>query len=226
MRRLVALLIALVAAWLGATGIGPVHAASGFAVHTYTYDRQHGYTAARSVTSERGPPSTSGSATTYDAVDRWSRGGSADPDGSTPRGTNTYDDPTALVQDASVATPTGGKVEDADGWLPSLARSRVAAETASSGAESAIAGRNLARQLASEQQMADVGTPLAGAGTGTKLRAAERLAADYGGAAGDWAKMGSSSYRGADGFQFETHWYENVLTGARFEFKTKFQWLP
>jgi len=102
----------------------------------------------------------------------------------------------------------------------------VAAETASSGAESVFAGRNLARQLASEQQMAEAGTPLAGAGTDTKLRAAERLAADYGGAAGDWAKMGSSSYRGADGFQFETHWYENVLTGARFEFKTKFQWLP
>lgn len=89
-----------------------------------------------------------------------------------------------------------------------------------------MAGRNLARQLASEQQMAEAGTPLAGARTGTKLRAAERLAADYGGGAGDWAKMGSSSYRGADGFQFETHWYESVLTGARFEFKTKFQWLP
>jgi hypothetical protein len=61
--------------------------------------------------------------------------------------------------------------------------------------------------------MGEVGTPLAGAGTGTKLRAAERLAEDYGGAPQDWAKMGSSSYRGADGFQFQTHWYENPAVG-------------
>ena len=101
-----------------------------------------------------------------------------------------------------------------------------AAETAGSGAESAVAGRSLARQLASEQQLGEAGTPLAGAGTATKLRAADRLAADYGGEAADWAKMGSSSFRGADGFQFETHWYENVLTGVRTEFKTKFLWLP
>ena len=78
----------------------------------------------------------------------------------------------------------------------------------------------------SEQQLGEAGTPLAGAGTATKLRAADRLAADYGGESADWAKMGSSSFRGADGFQFETHWYENVPTGVRTEFKTKFQWLP
>jgi hypothetical protein len=79
---------------------------------------------------------------------------------------------------------------------------------------------------ASEQQLGEAGTPLAGAGTATKLSAADRLAANYGGEATDWAKMGSSSIRGADGFQFETHWYENVLPGFRTEFKTKFQWLP
>jgi hypothetical protein len=106
------------------------------------------------------------------------------------------------------------------------AASPAAANTASSGAESAIAGCNLARRLASEQQMGEGGTPLAGAGTATKLRAAERLAGDYGGVAEDWPKMGSSSYRGADWFQFETHWYENLRLDGRFEPETKFQWVP
>jgi hypothetical protein len=55
------------------------------------------------------------------------------------------------------------------------------------------------------------------------LRAAERLAADYGGVPTDWAKMTSSSYKGADGFTFETHWHQNP-TGERFEFKTKTEW--
>lgn len=102
MRRLVALLIALVAAWLGAASIGPAQAPSGFAVHTYIDDGQHGHTAARSATFERGPPSTSGYAITYDVVDRLSRSGSACPDGSTPRGRNTDDDPTALAQVAHI----------------------------------------------------------------------------------------------------------------------------
>jgi hypothetical protein len=97
----------------------------------------------------------------------------------------------------------------------------VAAEAGTSGAESAMAGRNLGRQLASEQQLGEAGTAIAGAGTNTVLRGAPRLVDQYGGAAGDWAKMGGSSYRGADGFQFETHWYQNVRTGERFEFKPK-----
>lgn len=37
----------------------------------------------------------------------------------------------------------------------------------------------------------------------------------------DWAKMGGSAYKGSDGLQFETHWYEKVRTGERIEFKTK-----
>lgn len=35
-------------------------------------------------------------------------------------------------------------------------------------------------------------------------------------------KVSSSAYRGSDGFQFETHWYENIQTGERVEFKIKF----
>jgi RHS repeat-associated protein len=95
-----------------------------------------------------------------------------------------------------------------------------------SGPDSAIVGRDLARQLASEQQMAGSGVAIAGAGSSVKLRVAERLAEQYGGSPSDWAKMTSSPYQGLDGLQFETHWYENVATGERYDFKSKFQWLP
>ncbi|MDX6240569.1 MAG: hypothetical protein QOG10_5389, partial [Kribbellaceae bacterium] len=70
-------------------------------------------------------------------------------------------------------------------------------------------------------QMSEIGRALAGVGTNTKLRAAERPARDYGGLPSGWAKMGSSSYRGSDGFQFETHWYQNMVTRGRYEFETK-----
>ncbi|MBN1814007.1 MAG: hypothetical protein JXA14_19375 [Anaerolineae bacterium] len=69
--------------------------------------------------------------------------------------------------------------------------------------------------------MSERGFPLAGAGTAEELRVARQLAVDYGGSPNDWAKMASSSYRGADGYQFETHWYENTKTGLRVEWKTK-----
>ena len=71
------------------------------------------------------------------------------------------------------------------------ARSFIATE-AGSGAESAVAGRNLGRQLASEEQVGEAGTAMAGAGTSTELRVASRLADQYGGSASDWAKVGGS----------------------------------
>jgi len=79
----------------------------------------------------------------------------------------------------------------------------------------------LGRQLASEAQMSEEGTAIVGAGTDTDLRQAERLAQQYGGSSIDYMKMTSSSYQGSDGFQFETHWYQNG-DGGIFEPKTKF----
>jgi RHS repeat-associated protein len=89
------------------------------------------------------------------------------------------------------------------------------------GVSSASDGILLNRSLASAQQMGERGFPIAGAGSGVELRVAKQLAVDYGGSPGDWAKMVSSSYCGADGYQFETHWYENIKTGLRVEWKTK-----
>ena len=54
-----------------------------------------------------------------------------------------------------------------------------------------------------------------------QLRAADDLAAEYGGAPTDWAKMTSSSYKAADGVQIQTRWYENLSTGERVEYKVK-----
>ncbi|HEX4000852.1 MAG TPA: RHS repeat-associated core domain-containing protein [Pirellulales bacterium] len=79
----------------------------------------------------------------------------------------------------------------------------------------------LNKQLASAEQIGQGGTAMAGAGTNTPIRVANELAAQYGGQAADYAKMGSSSYTASDGVQFETHWYQNVQTGEQFEFKTK-----
>jgi hypothetical protein len=78
----------------------------------------------------------------------------------------------------------------------------------------------LSKQLASEQQLGEAGIPVAGAGTKTVLRDANRLVNEYGGNASDWAKRSSTQYTATDGRKFETHWYENSVTGQRVEPKT------
>jgi len=90
----------------------------------------------------------------------------------------------------------------------------------------------LARQLTSEEQMAQAlagkGEPIMGAGTTQPLynSTSSRLAQEYGGSAGDWAKMrgASSEVHGtttAAGENFEIHWYQNTKTGQVVELKTK-----
>jgi RHS repeat-associated protein len=104
-------------------------------------------------------------------------------------------------------------------------------------AEAAETTANATKALASDLQVQEIlsgtGTPLAGAGTGTALRDAPRLAATYGGQEADWVKIGSSHATptgGAGGFEkagynggFEVHAYKNVKTGQVVELKTKFQ---
>ncbi len=78
----------------------------------------------------------------------------------------------------------------------------------------------LNKQLGSEQQLSETGVPIAGHGTKTELRKAEKLADEYGGDASDWAKKSSTQYTAPDGRKYETHWYENSVTGQRVEQKT------
>ena len=98
------------------------------------------------------------------------------------------------------------------------------------GANSAMQGRNLARQLTSEEQMGQAlagrGEPVFGAGTNRRLLDAERLSQQYGGSPAEWAKMrgASSDVHGIQtpaGNNFEIHWYQNVKTGKVVELKTK-----
>ena len=105
---------------------------------------------------------------------------------------------------------------------------------ATSTASSTIDGVNLAKSLASRQQMGEAGRILAGPGSTpfTPFRDASRVANTYGGQASSWVKRSSSNFEapnitGNPNFQlFETHWVENTLTRQQFEFKTKFPRAP
>jgi RHS repeat-associated protein len=64
---------------------------------------------------------------------------------------------------------------------------------------------------------------IAGAGhaRGKAINDIARFVETYGGKASDWAKMSGRSFKSSTGKQIEVHWYENVLSGERYEFKTK-----
>lgn len=105
--------------------------------------------------------------------------------------------------------------------IPGLSQAKLARSAVKAVNSSAHLSTNsikLAKQLASEAQMAEKGITIIGPG---KLNAATRLAREYGGNAADWVKKSSSSFT-KNGATFETHWYENISTGLRTEFKTKF----
>ncbi|MFM0362931.1 RHS repeat-associated core domain-containing protein [Paraburkholderia sediminicola] len=97
----------------------------------------------------------------------------------------------------------------------------VAAKSPATSAENAANGSRLGQQLASEAQMGEAGITVAGSGTNSAFRAAQKVADEFGGSAADWVKKSSSSYTSKNGVQFETHWVENIKTGQRVEFKTK-----
>lgn len=98
----------------------------------------------------------------------------------------------------------------------------LVAKSGATGAESAASGLRLNKSLASQAQMGEAGTTMAGAGARVPFRDAQRVAREYGGNAADWVKKTSSSHTARDGATFETHWVENIRTGQRVEFKTKF----
>ena len=109
---------------------------------------------------------------------------------------------------AGIEQVGGAKVEGATG------------EAATSGANSALNNLKLSKQLASEAQMSEQGTTIAGGNSGTVFRDAERVVKEYGGSPSDWVKKSSTSYTAKDGTKFETHWVENIRTGQRVEIKT------
>lgn len=82
----------------------------------------------------------------------------------------------------------------------------------------AASGRLLKEAIAGEGARVIAG---AGHAKGKAIRDVQRLVNTYGGKVADWAKMSGRSFKSSSGRQIEVHWYENVLTGERLEFKTK-----
>jgi RHS repeat-associated protein len=122
----------------------------------------------------------------------------------------------------------GGELGDVVEGAEDLAKVSEAVQTA------ADATKALKSDLQVQELMSGSGVPIAGAGTGTPLRDAARLAETYGGEQGDWVKItsshaggvgGSGSFgeMGYSGSGFEAHAYQNVKTGQVVEPKTKFQ---
>ena len=87
--------------------------------------------------------------------------------------------------------------------------------------KSSLQGQNLQRYLASNSQILEEGVVIAGEGI-AKLKDAPRLVAQYGGTVEQWVKKKSSNFTSSDTLKFEVHWYENMITKERIEFKTKF----
>ena len=88
-------------------------------------------------------------------------------------------------------------------------------------AKSAASLDKLNRSLASEAQMAEKGTEIAGGKSGITLRKAEEMAKQYGGKAEDYAKIRSNSYTTYNGTKLETHYEQNTKTKEKFNAKTK-----
>jgi filamentous hemagglutinin len=121
--------------------------------------------------------------------------------------------------DAAMGILTGGESEAISSAV-SKATGKIAT---ADGATNIVNGLSLNKSLASQQQLSELTgavTTVAGNGSNTALRDAPRLAAEYGGNPSDWSKVTSSSYRAADGTQYEIHAYKNAITGEVVEPKT------
>lgn len=93
-------------------------------------------------------------------------------------------------------------------------------------AKSAASKEPLSKSLASQAQMGEKGVITHGAMIQKPLGDIKRILSQYGGRATDWVKKSSSSHKGSSLYkgnkipQTETHWFENIRTGQRVEFKT------
>jgi RHS repeat-associated protein len=118
---------------------------------------------------------------------------------------------------ATVATGGAGGV----GLLMAKTGGSVLVNQGVQAAKSSANAVKLNKALATAEQAGEAGEIIAGGASKTPLRKAVDLAAEYGGNAGDYVKKRSSSYKAQDGLRLETHWEENVATGARHNTKVK-----
>ncbi len=89
-------------------------------------------------------------------------------------------------------------------------------------ARNAATAPNLAKQLASEEGVAELlrggGKTIAGAGVTREIDEIARLVTQYGGEAGDWAKI-----TGTATAHLQTHAYRNIVSGEVVELKSVIQ---
>ena len=114
---------------------------------------------------------------------------------------------------------------DGPEWAEAIQAAIMPAGRAGAAAEGAVeatadaAGANLAKQLGSEEGVAELsnggGKAIAGAGTGIPIRDVGRLVSEHGGSADDWVKVTST----APG-HLQTHAYRNINTGEVVELKS------
>lgn len=83
-RRVIAVLVAALAAWIGLEQPALAVPTTGAPMVAYTYDGQHHAAPVTSTATERGPPPALAVGTTYEAVDRWPYDVSAPRNGLTP----------------------------------------------------------------------------------------------------------------------------------------------
>lgn len=158
MRRLFLVAVALLIALLGLPqAVAAAAATSVSATPAHGYDvHQHSVLDTNSLI-ERGPPTR---ATTYDAVDRGSRGASARPNGAAPPAITIYDHHATPVQVAGV-TAAEGPALASPASPSSFVPSRVAANTATrTFGNFAVDDLRLAAQAADRNGLTQVGRAL------------------------------------------------------------------
>lgn len=126
------LLVCAVLALLGwAAPAAAASAAPSLPTHSYSYDSLDDTTQLVYDAIERGPQSHLASAATFNAVDPWSHGASARPDGLPSGSTTTYTTPASRARVAWTTAATWEQARGVDRDLSSAAPVHVAANTAS-----------------------------------------------------------------------------------------------
>lgn len=130
MRRLVSVLVALLATWLGLAIAEPTTAAHSPSVVTSPYVGHYRSVGVTTSTTERGPPSSRDLEITYDSLNPRSEGAAACTRSADTRAVSTYDYPTTLVQVAGVVDTIKRIAGGSAGTSASDELRRVAAKSA------------------------------------------------------------------------------------------------
>ena len=224
MRRLLVLVLGVLASWLG-TALPAVGAPDlqthPELVHAYAYEAD-GATAPYDTAIERGLPTGAYTArAARHAVGRWSCGAPACPPGSTSPSTYGYDHPGKVAEAACDAGMIRGPVEGTHGDSVAVDRGCVAAN----GADNVVNGTRLGQQLARESAdsvftssgrlssgaIADSRQIIPGSRLGNK-DLIQRLTSD-GSDIADWGKYTTRTHQSPSG-DFQVHFYMNRGTGA------------